>query len=240
MASTRSYRHGATLLIQARPQCDDWARLAAPLGRLRKPSRQRDRWRDFWLERTAASRGVFKPARRRRSPARQARSVVRLIRFWIFLDGPCFAAKARSPTGWISLDFLGFSRAKQAFSMGYARFLAEQISRALPRAASPEQQRSSRRCGGGAGHGDDPSPTSGFPQEIIKALCVQVESPRAAGGERRASFRTPYGNDDPAGTRYALSAIFRPRACRRAARARPARPINIMAQVDGSGATAAL
>jgi hypothetical protein len=43
------------------------------------------------------------------------------------LGGSRFAAKTPSDGGWISLDFLGFSRQNRAFSMGYAGFSAEKF-----------------------------------------------------------------------------------------------------------------
>jgi hypothetical protein len=39
---------------------------------------------------------------------------------WVFLAPGRFAAKTRAHEGWISLDFLGFSRPNRDFSMGYA------------------------------------------------------------------------------------------------------------------------
>jgi hypothetical protein len=62
---------------------------------------------------------------------RLATIVARSIRFWVFLDGRCFALKRPENKGWILLDFLGFSRPNRAFSMGYAGFSADKISRAL-------------------------------------------------------------------------------------------------------------
>jgi hypothetical protein len=41
------------------------------------------------------------------------------------------AAKTLVYEGWKSLDFLGFARPDQAFSMGYAGFSLKEISRAL-------------------------------------------------------------------------------------------------------------
>ena len=40
---------------------------------------------------------------------------------WVFLAPSPFAAKTPILSYWISLDFLGFSRPKRDFSMGYAR-----------------------------------------------------------------------------------------------------------------------
>jgi hypothetical protein len=48
-----------------------------------------------------------------------------------FLGGRRFALKTPENKGWILLDFLGFSRPNRAFSMGYAGFSADKISRAL-------------------------------------------------------------------------------------------------------------
>jgi hypothetical protein len=50
---------------------------------------------------------------------------------WIFLGGRHFAAKAPSQEGWISLDFLGFSRPNLDFSMGYEDFSLNEFSRPL-------------------------------------------------------------------------------------------------------------
>jgi hypothetical protein len=55
-----------------------------------------------------------------------ARSIV-----WDFLARGCFAAKTPDHKGFISLDFLGFSRPNRDFSMGYAAFRRKKISRAL-------------------------------------------------------------------------------------------------------------
>jgi hypothetical protein len=73
---------------------------------------------------------------------RHAAIGVRSIRFWTFLDGRLFAAKAPSLTCWISLDFLGFSRQNLDLSMSYADSSEEKISRALPGVSSPERERS--------------------------------------------------------------------------------------------------
>ena len=61
------------------------------------------------------------------------------------LAGRCFGSKAPAKTGWISLDFLGFSRPNRAFSMGYAGFSLEEISRALSRLEAREPL--ARSCG---------------------------------------------------------------------------------------------
>src|SRR5271163_2141911 len=50
---------------------------------------------------------------------------------WVFLARGCFAAKTPDHVGWISLDFLGFSRPNRDFSMGYAGFSGKNFSRAL-------------------------------------------------------------------------------------------------------------
>jgi hypothetical protein len=47
------------------------------------------------------------------------------------LETGLFTAKTRVFSYWKSLDFLGFSRAKRAFSMGYTGFSPEGISRAV-------------------------------------------------------------------------------------------------------------
>src|ERR1700679_507105 len=50
---------------------------------------------------------------------------------WVFLGAGLLAAKTLVYEGWKSLDFLGFSRPKLAFSTGYAGFSLNEISRAL-------------------------------------------------------------------------------------------------------------
>jgi hypothetical protein len=47
---------------------------------------------------------------------------------WVFLAGGCFAAKTPDYEGWISLDFLGFSRSNRDLSMGYAEITTEEFS----------------------------------------------------------------------------------------------------------------
>jgi hypothetical protein len=47
------------------------------------------------------------------------------------LASTVFAEKNPAYERWISLDFLGFPRAKWAFSIGYADFSLKNISRAL-------------------------------------------------------------------------------------------------------------
>ena len=47
---------------------------------------------------------------------------------WIFLVGSRLAAKTPNSGGWISLDFLGFSRQKRVFSIGYAGFSSKIFS----------------------------------------------------------------------------------------------------------------
>jgi hypothetical protein len=47
---------------------------------------------------------------------------------------------------WILLDFLGFSRQKRDFSMGYAGFSLKEISRALLPAAAPGQEQGFVTC----------------------------------------------------------------------------------------------
>jgi hypothetical protein len=49
-----------------------------------------------------------------------------------FLGPRRFAAKAPDFEGWISLDFLGFSRPKRDFSMSYADFSVEIFSSRFP------------------------------------------------------------------------------------------------------------
>jgi hypothetical protein len=96
--------------------------------------------------------------------------VVRSIRFWVFLDGGRFTSKSRSYEGWISLDFLGFSRPNLYFSMGCADFSLNDFSRALPRHGKPGTGALSLAdAEGGICHGDELSLTSDFPQEIVRS-----------------------------------------------------------------------
>jgi hypothetical protein len=91
-------------------------------------------------------------------------------RFWVFLDGRRLAAKAPYREGWISLDFLGFSRPHLYFSMGYADFSLRRISRALPRRGKPGTGALALAdAEGGIGHEDKLSLTSDFPQEIVRS-----------------------------------------------------------------------
>ena len=83
-------------------------------------------------------RGRLGPGERVERPRRieQARPV------WVPLGDGHFAAKSPVFEGWKSLDFLGFSRPKRAFSMGYAGFSLKKISRgplALMRAAGADR-----------------------------------------------------------------------------------------------------
>jgi hypothetical protein len=58
-----------------------------------------------------------------------------------FLGSRPFRRKAHAYQGWISLDFLGFSRPNQDFSMGYATFRRKNISRAFSAAGeAPERE----------------------------------------------------------------------------------------------------
>jgi hypothetical protein len=50
---------------------------------------------------------------------------------WVFLASGRLAAKTLLYEPWKSLDFLGFSRPNRAFSIGYAGFSLNEISRAL-------------------------------------------------------------------------------------------------------------
>jgi hypothetical protein len=50
---------------------------------------------------------------------------------WVFLGSRRLAAKTPGFEGWKGLDFLGFSRPNRAFSMGYAGFSLQEISRHL-------------------------------------------------------------------------------------------------------------
>jgi hypothetical protein len=47
---------------------------------------------------------------------------------WIFLAARSFAPKTPDYEGWISLDFLGFSRSNRDLSMGYAEITTEEFS----------------------------------------------------------------------------------------------------------------
>jgi hypothetical protein len=76
-------------------------------------------------DRFGASRGAT---------ARGARRLLRLKAdqaVWIVLADGRLAAKTPVCEGWKSLDFLGFSRVKRAFSMRYTGFSLKKISRAL-------------------------------------------------------------------------------------------------------------
>jgi len=75
------------------------------------------------------------------------RTIIRSI--WVFLAPGRFAAKTAVCEGWISLDFLGFSRKNRVFSMGYEAWSGEKFSRAFSLAL--------RSAGAGAcsrGHAD--------------------------------------------------------------------------------------
>jgi hypothetical protein len=79
------------------------------------------------------------------------------------------SAKTPAFEGWKSLDFLGFSRPKRDFSMGYTGFSLEQFSRALSRGGGPGAE-----LHGGLGHADaqnysprEPSEISVFRQSIV-------------------------------------------------------------------------
>ena len=50
---------------------------------------------------------------------------------WVSLARGRFAAKTPDFEGWISLDFLGFSRPNRAFSTGYGRSSVENFPRCL-------------------------------------------------------------------------------------------------------------
>jgi hypothetical protein len=47
---------------------------------------------------------------------------------WVFLAGGYFAAKTPDYEGWISLDFLGFSRQNRDLSMSYEEITTEEFS----------------------------------------------------------------------------------------------------------------
>src|SRR5262249_49379233 len=66
-------------------------------------------------------------------PAWLRQPLVRSTRFWGFLGGACYVAKAPSSEGWIALDFLGFSRLNLDFSMGYTDFSVNNFSSRSPR-----------------------------------------------------------------------------------------------------------
>jgi hypothetical protein len=65
------------------------------------------------------------------------------------LDRGLSGAKTLVFSGWKSLDFLGFSRPKRAFSMGYARFSLKNFSLAPCLAATALERRPwrLRTCG---------------------------------------------------------------------------------------------
>jgi hypothetical protein len=101
------------------------------------------------------------------------RSIVGPIRIWVFLDGRHLAAKAPSQGGWISLDFLGFSRQNLYLSIGYADFPATGISRPLSRREKPGTGAIGLAgAEGGIGHADKHNASSDFPQESVRALPV--------------------------------------------------------------------
>ena len=66
-----------------------------------------------------------------------------------------FAAKTPGYEGWISLDFLGFSRQNLDLSMSYAGFSLDQISRRFSVALAPPVQRRGAPCGLGLVEGQD-------------------------------------------------------------------------------------
>jgi hypothetical protein len=102
---------------------------------------------------------------------------------WVFLVRRLFAAKTPDYEGWISLDFLGFSRSNQDFSMGYA----DKARRIFPRAfvvAKEPSETVSPRFGmrkGQTAHGGKFNLISDFLQEIdaseIDASAVPFCSP---------------------------------------------------------------
>jgi hypothetical protein len=81
------------------------------------------------IEPQAPAKGAAHRTPTRARPLRPERLV------WVFLAHARSTAKALAFEGWKSLDFLGFSRPKQAFSMGYAGFSLKENSWALLPAA---------------------------------------------------------------------------------------------------------
>jgi hypothetical protein len=59
-----------------------------------------------------------------------ARDIARSVRLGFLAASP-FGRKSPDLEHWIFLDFLGFSRPNRDFSMGYAGFSRDEISRAL-------------------------------------------------------------------------------------------------------------
>jgi hypothetical protein len=94
--------------------------------------------------------------------ATSARSIV-----WDFLARGSFAAKTPDHEGWISLDFLGFSRPNRDFSMGCAAFWRKKISRALlPLGRRRDRSRYSYDAEMQYGSSSKPNPFSAFLQSI--------------------------------------------------------------------------
>jgi hypothetical protein len=58
----------------------------------------------------------------------------------VFLEPRCFVAKTPDSGGWISLDFLGFSRQNRDFSMGYADKAEKFFPTALSVAKEPSKR----------------------------------------------------------------------------------------------------
>ena len=105
---------------------------------------------------------------------------------WIFLARRRSAAKTPDFGGWISLDFLGFSRPKRDLSMGYAEFSLKNFSvRFSPKSDAPKRKpavlAAERRDCSSA----ELNPISDFPQGIVSS------SPVAVGGWDSASPSWP-------------------------------------------------
>jgi hypothetical protein len=121
------------------------------------------------------------------------------------LDRDRFAAKTTAKGCWISLDFLGFSRLKRDFSMGYADFSSKEFS--SPFISSIGSVRSAGVAFGmrksGAVHGAELTPISDFLQSIVfdRAVsqsrtggayfgCGAADPPEVPGGGTTFGSRT--------------------------------------------------
>jgi hypothetical protein len=89
------------------------------------------------------------------------------VPIWVFLVPDRFAAKTPAYEGWISLDFLGFSRLKRDLSMGYAGFSLEDVSVwFFPKSDAPERKPVVLACGNATLLMAELNPISDFPQPI--------------------------------------------------------------------------
>src|ERR1700761_8207286 len=85
-----------------------------------------------------------------------------------FLGSSCFPGKTLNSEGWISLDFLGFSRADRAISEGCAGFSLDKISRSYyPRQPRRSGSRSSEYAEAQDCSWGKLSLVSNFPQWIV-------------------------------------------------------------------------